>query len=99
MPYNPLMTRKIGIERAINSILRMLVFATTAIIAVAVLAVLFDFDDLMPNKLTNASSPTGRVSASYQGEIGWTILRGQDRKNIRFKFIEDAEDSYYSVWL
>ena len=89
------MAGKISIERTINSILRVLIFTTIVIIAVSVLAILFDFNALMDDKLSRPSNSTGLVAASvYQGEITWAIERGQDTS---FTFIQSySEDNIQS---
>ena len=101
IPYNSHMTRKKRIERVINSILRLLTVMTIGIIGVAVVAVIFEDDVVkLSNKLFKIPNSTSQINAqSYQGDIEWAILRGQDRQDIRFKFIDDTDEelSVYSV--
>ena len=62
--YNPHMLLNIGVERAINSVLRVMVFVTTIIVGIAIMAVIFDFDTLKANLFSKGSETTGRSSVS-----------------------------------
>ena len=94
MPYNPFMQRMIGIERTINSILRVLIVSTMVIIAVSVMAVMFEFNDFMPGGLSKPQDSMSRVDTStYQGDITWAIVHEQDSQNTSFTFVDNLSEN------
>ena len=91
------MARKISREQAFCTFMRVLNTSTIVVIAISVLAVIFDFDELLSDRLSKPSDYTGRVGATNQADVAWAFLYGQDSQNINFLYIDSPENNHDEI--